>query len=94
MTLIALVRYAVETAENDEDLAKKLADKDILDTILQRGTLNAQEVTALLGYGNDTLRVLAKRSKAFPPPVVTGKRWCVADIHTYQQKHARKTQNT
>lgn len=89
--LTAAVRQALETSTTDDQLARALASDPILLRVLAQATLTEEQVNDVLGYAPDTLRAIARKSKTFPAPVLSGKRWRTAEIQAYRQTHARNS---
>lgn len=90
MTLISAVRDALQSATTDEDLAQLLLSDQILTATLESASMTEAEVNEALGYAEGTLRALSRRSKAFPAPVLVGKRWRTTEIQQYRETHGRK----
>lgn len=90
MTLHEMIDEALARTHTDEELALALIRSPILATALRLATLTEEQVRQQLDYGQNTLRVMQRKSEHFPIPLDFGKRWVRSEILNYQHHHPRR----
>lgn len=90
MTLHEMLDEALATTKTDEELALAVVRTPILATALRLATMTEEQVNEQLDYGQNTLRVMQRKSEHFPAPLNLGKRWVRTEILDYQKHHPRR----
>lgn len=89
-TLRSRLRQILATTNDDEDLAATLVEKGILSEISAMATMDAGQVAEELSIQLDSVRKLARKSQAFPQPVITGRRYARSDVTAYAAQRSRR----
>lgn len=88
-TLRARLRRLLATSHDDDALAAAVVQDGLLTEIADAATLDATEVAEALGIQTDSVRKLARKSPAFPQPVITERRYSSADVDQYRSRRGK-----